>query len=140
MTTPIGLEASSTHEISFGRRALVLAATVIVRPAARMNPNRLKRLTEILARTASPPSAERTMLVRSEVVTCSVRCSGQYCLERALAVCLLLRLEGSWPTWCVGARIEPFMAHSWVEVNGIPIGESFDDGFYAKLYEVHSGT
>lgn len=45
------------------------------------------------------------------------------CLEGALAstlACLLLRRRVE---WCIGGRLMPYAAHSWVEVDGAPVEE-----------------
>lgn len=46
------------------------------------------------------------------------------CLPRSLAIVLLCRFRGAWPTWCAGVRrAAPFSAHAWAEVDGCSVGE-----------------
>lgn len=70
------------------------------------------------------------------MVTVSVQCAGQGCLQRSLATVLLCRAGGRWPDWCTGVRMEPFRAHAWVEVDGEPIGEHDDVRTFAKTMTV----
>lgn len=135
MTSALGLERRD-RRLALPQWLFVKGVIACARGIARMTPVRIESTMRFFARGATPATFHRTSHLRDTVVSASKRCAGQYCLERAIAVCLLSRLEDNWPTWCAGARIEPFMAHSWVEVDGVPVGEMFTDGFYAKLVEV----
>lgn len=56
--------------------------------------------------------------------------------QRSLAVALFCRIHGVWPTWCTGVRTAPFRAHAWIEVDGVPMGESFGPGYYTRVMTV----
>ena len=45
------------------------------------------------------------------------------CIELSLAFVLFAFTKGLSTTWCVGVANEPFTAHSWIEVNGMPFRE-----------------
>ncbi|WP_301851152.1 lasso peptide biosynthesis B2 protein [Rhodococcus pyridinivorans] len=135
MTTALGLERSEIA-VGFPRMVTVRVAVAVARFLAACKPVQIERTLGILARGAKPASAQHATRIRKEVVAVSSRCAGQYCLQRAIAVVLLSRIEGVWPDWCAGARIDPFMAHSWIEVDGAPVGEVFTNGFYAKMITV----
>jgi hypothetical protein len=70
------------------------------------------------------------------VVATSLHCAGRYCLPRSLAVTLLCRLRGSWPTWCTGVRTAPFAAHAWIAVDHQPVDEPADTSTYRPLLRV----
>ncbi|MGH3242292.1 MAG: lasso peptide biosynthesis B2 protein, partial [Spirillospora sp.] len=76
-----------------------------------------------VSRGARPATAAEAQAARDAVVSVSVRCAGQGCLQRSVATVLLCRLGGAWPDWCTGVLTQPFRAHAWVEVAGTPIGE-----------------
>lgn len=65
----------------------------------------------------------------------SLRCLGpQGCLPRSVAVVLLCRLSGAWPTWCAGVRVmPPFGAHAWVEADGVPVDENLPAQYFRPL-------
>lgn len=67
----------------------------------------------------------------------AVRTAGRYfpgrfsCLESALSLALAALLLRRRVDWCIGARMMPYAAHSWIEVAGEPIGEpGFSDHPY----------
>lgn len=93
---------------------------------------------ERLARGARPAEVGVVERARAAVVAVSMECSGpQGCLPRSIAVALLCRARGQWPTWCVGVRKHPpFGAHAWVEVGGVAIGEGHPAGYYAVVISV----
>ncbi|MCP2170076.1 lasso peptide biosynthesis B2 protein [Goodfellowiella coeruleoviolacea] len=99
----------------------------VARLLARLPARRLRRAMELARRGARPATVREAVRARDTVVASSVRCSGQWCLQRSIATALLCRLRGSWPTWRTGVRTRPFEAHAWVEVDGIPVGEDPDN-------------
>jgi len=80
---------------------------------------RLRRIS----RAARPARAEEAIAAHRAVVSVSTRCSGRWCLDRSIAIALLLRMSGAWPEWHTGVCLLPFRAHAWVTVDGEPIGE-----------------
>lgn len=79
------------------------------------------------------PSEQMVASWRRAVCAVSIRCAGNHCLQRSAAVVILARLNGFAPVWCTGFRTEPFLAHAWVEVNGVPIGEPPTIASYSKV-------
>jgi Transglutaminase-like superfamily len=79
-------------------------------------------LTMVVKRTR-PADAEKVSYWRSAVNSVSTRCAGNGCLQRSIAVVILARFFGASPTWRTGFRPDPFTAHAWVEVDGLPIDE-----------------
>ncbi|WP_460395684.1 lasso peptide biosynthesis B2 protein [Actinophytocola sediminis] len=83
----------------------------------------MRQVLEFVRRGARPATQREAAAMRDTVMAASVRCTGQWCLQRSIATALLCRLRGSWPTWRTGVRTHPFEAHAWVEVDGVAIGE-----------------
>ncbi|MEV5480568.1 MULTISPECIES: lasso peptide biosynthesis B2 protein [Streptomyces] len=122
------------------RRLLPLLAVGAARPLARLKPARLRAVLEFARRGAAPASAGQAQRAREQVVSVSLRCAGQNCLQRSLATALLCRARGVWPTWCTGVRTHPFTAHAWVEAEGRLIGEPHPEGYYKPLLTVPPRT
>lgn len=51
------------------------------------------------------------------------------CLHQSLALCWLLRRQGMAAQIRIGVRpnMQPFQAHAWVELDGIPLGQQVDE-------------
>ncbi|SEG78809.1 Transglutaminase-like superfamily protein [Thermomonospora echinospora] len=104
-----------------------LCAVGIARVLAKLPPRRLRRALEFARRGARPATRQDALRARNAVVAVSMRCKGQWCLQRSIATALLCRMRGCWPDWCTGVRTQPFGAHAWVAVDGEPINENIKD-------------
>ncbi|MEU7649194.1 lasso peptide biosynthesis B2 protein [Streptomyces huasconensis] len=131
MSSPVSLP--ERRRIPVHRRIVPLAAVGVARLMARMSPARLRVTLEFIRRNVPPATAEQALSARHAVTTVSLRCAGQGCLQRSIAVALLCRARGAWPTWCTGVRTNPFAAHAWVEVDNEPIGENLPAGHFQRL-------
>ncbi len=75
-------------------------------------------------RTVRPATREE-----AEAFVAAVRRSAHWfpgraaCLENSLAVALAALLTRRFVDWCIGARLMPYAAHAWIEVEGTPVGE-----------------
>ncbi|ASO19091.1 hypothetical protein FHR81_001358 [Actinoalloteichus hoggarensis] len=134
MTMPVMLEPSVP--VPWHRRLLARIAVAAAAPLCSLSPRRLRAVLEVLRRGARPATAEQAVAARAAVVSVSVRCAGQGCLQRSIAVVLSTRLTGRWADWCTGVCVEPFRAHAWVEVDGEPIGERNDIKAYRTVLAV----
>lgn len=112
--------------LSVGQRIVALAAVGVARPLAALSPRRLRQVLHFVSRGTRPAGFEETLRARSATVTVSARCAGLGCLQRSVATTLICRLRNRWPDWCTGFRMDPFGAHAWVEVDGVPVGEPAD--------------
>ena len=113
----------SDSRLGIRRRLLALAAVGYARRLARRKPDVLERRLRRISRAARPARAEEAIAAHRAVVSVSTRCSGRWCLDRSIAIALLLRMSGAWPEWHTGVCLLPFRAHAWVTVDGEPIGE-----------------
>lgn len=113
-------------------RIAVLAATLI----SKTKPYQIEKIQTLLSRNARPATSLDVSKAIDSVVAISLVCAGQGCLPRSIAVSILCRMNGTWPEWCIGVRREPFMAHAWLEVDGVPIREPFPAGYLQRLTRV----
>jgi hypothetical protein len=120
------------------RRASALLAVAAARALATLPPRRIRRVLHLARRGAAPASADQALAAREAVLAVSARCAAEGCLQRSLATVLLCRMNGVWPTWCVGVRTRPFRAHAWVQVDGRPVGEPHPADYYRPIVTVPS--
>ncbi|GAA2323178.1 lasso peptide biosynthesis B2 protein [Streptomyces kunmingensis] len=115
-------------------RAAVGAALLV----ARLRPDRLRRLLTLVGRGARPAPYETALAAYESVVATSRRCAGWYgCLPRSVAVALLCRMSGTWPTWHAGVRAAPpFAPHAWVQAEDRIVGEGAQPEEYRPLITV----
>jgi hypothetical protein len=121
MSMQITLEAAAA--VPWRRRTTARLAVAAARVAIQLSPRHLRQVLAFARHGARPATAAQVLQARAAVVSVSVRCAGQGCLQRSVATVLLCRLGGVWPDWCTGVLTEPFRAHAWVEIDGEPVGE-----------------
>ncbi|MFJ2768436.1 lasso peptide biosynthesis B2 protein [Streptomyces sp. NPDC087300] len=126
----------SRERLPLRRRPPVLAATAAARLIVLLKPRRVRRVLTVVRRGAAPASTAQALAARRAVVAVSARCAGEGCLQRSVATALLCRMRGVWPDWCTGVRTEPFRAHAWVEVDGLPVGEPHQSAAYHRMMVV----
>lgn len=134
MSIPVAL--SRRDRLPPHRRVVPLLAVCVAGILSRLSPSRLRAVLEFARRRATPATADEAAAARTAVVAVSLRCAGQACLQRSVATALLCRARGTWPTWCTGVRTNPFSAHAWVEVEGVPVGEPYPAGHFRTLLAV----
>lgn len=109
--------------LSHGQAILARVAVGVARPLSMLSPHLLCRILALLVKGARAPNTADVLFWRDAVNSVSRRCAGEGCLQRSVAVMLLGRFHGAPPTWKTGFRPNPFVAHAWVEVDGVPVGE-----------------
>ncbi|WP_258341612.1 lasso peptide biosynthesis B2 protein [Saccharopolyspora gregorii] len=133
MSTPEALFRSATRPPLRARLAARLAVVVAL-GLSRLPPRRIRAVLAVIRGRARPAEHDRALAIRQAVVAVSLTCAGKGCLPRSIAIALLCRCRGQWPTWRVGARTDPFGAHAWVEADGIAVGENASiDSFHPLL-------
>jgi hypothetical protein len=137
MTLHMTLE--TRRRLPWRRRVTPLVAVGAGRLLVKFSsPQRLEQTLRLVRRGARAASAAEALRARQDVVAVSLRCAGQYCLERSVAVALLTRLRGRWADWVSGINLQPFAAHAWIEVGGTPVGEPLDlTGFQRNIVVPH---
>lgn len=136
MTTPASLRRPAG--VLLGRRLAARLAVALATPLARLKPARLRRVLGFVRRGSRPAEYDTAKAARDAVLAVSLRCLGpQGCLPRSVAVALLCRMSGTWPTWCAGVRVmPPFGAHAWVEAGGVPVDENLPPRYFRPLMTV----
>lgn len=126
------------RSVRLGRRMVVWLAVAVARLLARRSPRQIRQVLGRLRTGSAPATRGQARAARDDVVAVSLVCAApEGCLARSLATVLLCRVEGSWPTWCVGVRRHPpFGAHSWVEAEGAPVGEDYPAEYFQTLFTV----
>ena len=109
-----------------------VGALILLRFPVSVSLELMRRLNGNTSREASVHEAARMV---EAVRTVGRFFPGRFaCLESALSSALAALTLGRRVHWCVGARMMPYAAHSWVEVAGEPIGEpGFSDHPYLVL-------
>ncbi|MGW2255953.1 lasso peptide biosynthesis B2 protein [Kitasatospora sp. NPDC001660] len=138
MSFTFALENDRSQRPPLQKRLAVRTAVGIARLLVLLPAHRLQRVLTVLSRGARPATAEEAAAVRDAVLSTSLAMNGlRSCLPRSVAVTLLCRARGTWPTWCVGVRTAPpFTAHAWVEAEGRMIGEKGRHDSWARLLTV----
>lgn len=122
--------------LAWRHRPAALAAVAIAHLIARQPPARVQALLTFARRGARPATAAQAKAARDAVIAVSVSCAGEGCLPRSIAAALLCRARGTWPTWITGVRLQPFTAHAWIEVGGLPVGEPRPAGYYTPVITI----
>jgi hypothetical protein len=137
MTTP---EAVSYRPASvrLPRRLVTYLVIAAARLLATRPPGQVRTVLGWLRHGARPATVGEARAARETVVAVSLICAAREgCLPRSLATVLLSRLQGRWPTWCVGVRrLPPFAAHAWVEAEGVMVDEDYPPDYFRPLFRV----
>jgi Transglutaminase-like superfamily len=120
------------------RRLVVRVVVVLARLLATRSPRRIRAVLGRLRGRVRPATVVEVRAARDDVIAVSLVCAGREgCLPRSLAIVLLCRLRGHWPTWCVGVRrLPPFGAHAWVEAEGVPADDDYPPNYFRPLFTV----
>ncbi|WP_420826940.1 lasso peptide biosynthesis B2 protein [Arcanobacterium phocisimile] len=101
-------------------------ATISAFWLVKLKPNQLLRvLTRVSVRKGEATYAQAQHL-RNAINSVSPRCAGNGCLQRSVAMMLLARFYSLPLVWRTGFRVNPFIAHAWVEFDNQPVGEKLD--------------
>lgn len=116
----------------------VAVAVGTARVLHRHSPKNLKAVLNRVSAGADPATYEQAKRARDEILTASPYCRGsEACLVRSLAVTLLCRMRGHWPTWAVGVlAVPPFAAHAWLEAEGSIVDEPLSEDDYRAFFKV----
>jgi hypothetical protein len=137
MSLPLSAQPSIATR---GRRALTVRCVVSVAYLITyVRPQQIRRLLVELSRGVRPSTREQVEAARAAVCGVSERCAGEGCLQRSIATVLLCRLEGHTPSWCSGYRTAPFVAHAWVEADGVPVSEPPEVASYRRVLTTDEG-
>lgn len=123
----VTLRKATISNDSWTYRSIVRTCVLSALLLAKLRPWLLEILVSRIVTHSFTASFEDVNSARNDVIALSRTCAGEGCLERSLATVFLCYVtQRGVPSWHVGARTEPFRAHAWVEVSGMPVGEEID--------------
>lgn len=136
----MAMPSRHTVPVTRRQRVAIRVITLISLGLARLSPAWLRTLLARVSVAAVPAEYSHTEWAYRAVVMLSPRCAGwKGCLPRSIAVCLLCRLSGQWPTWCSGVRAAPpFTAHAWVQAEGRIVCEPGTPADYRPLIHIEA--
>lgn len=137
MTVPVNAEFSA--RLPWYRQSTARLGVGVARILVLLPPNRLCAVLRRVSARARPASYEQAARARRAAVAVSSRCAGMGCVQRSVATVLICRARGRWPDWCTGFRTEPFAAHAWVEVDGVPVDEPEGIRIFQTILSVRYG-
>ncbi|SRR5579875_1374 len=137
MTTPV--TAEQAERLAWYRQVGPRCAVGLARLLVTLPPARLQRVLRLMSWGTRPVGYADALRARQSTVAVSTRCAGLGCLQRSVATVLLCRARGGWADWCTGFRVQPFAAHAWVEVDGLPVGEPYDMSMFHTVLAVRQG-
>ena len=105
----------------------------------KLPPKKLSEVIEKLSKNTRKALPKEVESWRTSINSINVRCAGNGCLQRSVAVMLRGIIARRTPDWVSGFQVSPFIAHAWVEVDGIPIGEEMDLSNFQKILFVKGG-
>lgn len=133
----VALFSEKPKKVSIKMRLLALLAILISVPLNWLSPNRIEKIFTRITKNKPLASEKEVLEIRDAVCTVSRRCRSQEgCLRRSIAVVVAAWLKRRSASWNTGFALEPFRAHAWVEVKGIPIGEPDEINLYTKVISV----
>ncbi|GLZ28216.1 hypothetical protein Lesp02_04060 [Lentzea sp. NBRC 105346] len=126
MTAPMALDNSATPQL--GSRWDRFAASLCLTLATWLLRLRFGHVLAIVGqiKRACPREADATEAAH---MNAAIRLAGRHrsnrvaCMEVSLGTVLLAAARRLSVDWCIGARLMPYGAHAWIEVDRTPIGE-----------------
>ncbi|MBG0569194.1 lasso peptide biosynthesis B2 protein [Actinoplanes aureus] len=127
-----------SRDPSLRRRVVTRVAITIAHLLRPLPPALLTRVLGVLRRGARTATYAEAEAARNRVLSASLGMNAlKACLQRSLAVTILCRMSGAWPTWCAGVRkTPPFTAHAWIEAEGRSVGEPGVSEVYVCMLRV----
>lgn len=89
-------------------------------------PGKIEKTLTKLSKFGVEATQDEAKTAWEDILAVSGRARGENCLPRSISIFLLLFLRRKSCTWKSGVCHAPFAAHAWIEVGGIPVGETLD--------------
>ena len=137
MSSPVRMEQRTKLSVKNKITALFCANVSFF--LIKLPPKKLSEVIEKLSKNTRKALPKEVESWRTSINSINVRCAGNGCLQRSVAVMLRGILARRTPDWVSGFQVSPFIAHAWVEVDGIPIGEEMDLSNFQKILFVKGG-
>ena len=137
MSSPVRMEQRTKLSVKNKITALFCANVSFF--LIKLPPKKLSEVIEKLSKNTRKALPKEVESWRTSINSVNVRCAGNGCLQRSVAVMLRGIIARRTPDWVSGFQVSPFIAHAWVEVDGIPIGEEMDLSNFQKILFVKGG-
>lgn len=137
MSSPVRMEQRTKLSVKNKITALFCANVSFF--LIKLPPKKLSEVIEKLIKNTRKALPKEVESWRTSINSINVRCAGNGCLQRSVAVMLRGIIARRTPDWVSGFQVSPFIAHAWVEVDGIPIGEEMDLSNFQKILFVKGG-
>ena len=137
MSSPVRMEQRTKLSVKNKITALFCANVSFF--LIKLPPKKLSEVIEKLSKNTRKALPKEVESWRTSINSINVRCAGNGCLQRSVAVMLRGIIARRTPDWVSGFQLSPFIAHAWVEVDGIPIGEEMDLSNFQKILFVKGG-
>ena len=131
MSSPVRMEQRTKLSVKNKITALFCANVSFF--LIKLPPKKLSEVIEKLSKNTRKALPKEVESWRTSINSINVRCAGNGCLQRSVAVMLRGIIARRTPDWVSGFQVSPFIAHAWVEVDGIPIGEEMDLSNFQKI-------
>lgn len=137
MSSPVRMEQRTKLSVKNKITALFCANVSFF--LIKLPPKKLSEVIEKLSKNTRKALPKEVESWRTSINSINVRCAGNGCLQRSVAVMLRGIIARRTPDWVSGFQVSPFIAHAWVEVDEIPIGEEMDLSNFQKILFVKGG-
>ena len=137
MSSPVRMEQRTKLSVKNKITALFCANVSFF--LIKLPPKKLSKVIEKLSKNTRKALPKEVESWRTSINSINVRCAGNGCLQRSVAVMLRGIIARRTPDCVSGFQVSPFIAHAWVEVDGIPIGEEMDLSNFQKILFVKGG-
>lgn len=137
MSSPVRMEQRT--KLSVKNKIIALFCANVSFFLIKLPPKKLSEIIEKLSKNTRKAFPKEVESWRISINSINVRCAGNGCLQRSVAVMLRGIIARRTPDWVSGFQLSPFIAHAWVEVDGIPIGEEMDLSNFQKILFVKGG-
>ena len=137
MSSPVRMEQRT--KLSVKNKIIALFCANVSFFLIKLPPKKLSEIIEKLSKNTRKALPMEVEGWRTSINSINVRCAGNGCLQRSVAVMLRGIIARRTPDWASGFQVAPFIAHAWVEVDGIPIGEDMDLSNFQKILFVKGG-
>lgn len=134
MSSPVRVETHGNY--SLATQTMARVCTMISYFLIKLPPKKIAAVLRAGVKGTSAPSAAEVLRYRDAANSVSPRCAGNGCLQRSVAVMIWGITRRRTPDWVSGVRLNPFIAHAWVEIDGVPVGESMDLTGFTRTLQV----
>ena len=130
----IQISQEKVQSIDFKSSILAKISLLLSFPLNFCSPELIETILNSISKDLNYASVLDIENARNAVCYVSRKCRNQDgCLKRSLAVYIYIFLCRKKCSWCTGFIMDPFRAHAWIELGGVPIGENEEITRYTHM-------